>query len=443
MDPLVLESFRRASARVPAYRQLLVEHGIDPASVTTQSDFERLPVLEKRGTFQRFAVADLCLDGTVGDLGSVLTSSGHSGIFAFGLSQKGSEERSAAWIDANLDAIFRVRSHPTLLINCLPMGVKVPTRACTLAETSVREDMVVGLVKAFAAHFAQIILVGEAAFVKRALEFGAEKGVRWSASLVHVILGEEMLAENARTYLSMLLADGALTGARGLILSSMGVGEVGLNLFSEVTPAGPLVPLRRLLHQDSDLRAEFFGPRTTVPSLFAYDPSRIFVEFDSTGRLILTTLDESAQLPLIRYATGDTGAHFRPSPGQLEKLARAGVPEALFGSAPLVAIDGRGQSVTGVDGPVFPEEVKEGIYAEPDLAALTTANFRLRAEAGTVLIRVQLRPGLQPPADLDNRFTDAISRYVRPPFQVGCEAYATFGSGMTLDFERKLDYLGP
>src|SRR6185295_12546343 len=104
-------------------------------------------------------------------------------------------------IDDALDSLFAVRSRPTLLINCLPMGVKVHTQVCTLAETSVRPDMAVGLVKTFGQHFAQIILVGEAAFLKHVLETGMRSGLDWRKYAVHVILGEEPLAENARRYL--------------------------------------------------------------------------------------------------------------------------------------------------------------------------------------------------------------------------------------------------
>lgn len=79
---LALESFQRAAQRVPAYRTLLEEAGVRPAAIRSLQDFGRLPVLDKRTTFQRFAIDLLCLDGQLGRLGSVLTSSGHSGVFA-------------------------------------------------------------------------------------------------------------------------------------------------------------------------------------------------------------------------------------------------------------------------------------------------------------------------------------------------------------------------
>ena len=87
--------------------------------------------------------------------------------------------------------------------------------------------------------------------------------------------------------------------------------------------------------------------------------------------------------------------------------------------------------------------MKEGIYHDAELAALTTANFRLVSGAERVRVRIQLSPGITPTPDVTQRFTTAIGRYLRHPFEVSCEAYEGFGSGMALDYERKFQYLGP
>ena len=204
-NSLALEAFGNAAARVPAYQQILREAGVRAERIRNPTDFEQLPVLEKSGTFQRFDLQDLCVDGFLGRPGTVITSSGHSGIFAFGVTDSDALEASVTWIDDSLDVLFAVRTRPTLLVNCLPMGVKVPSRACTLADTSVRPDMAVGLIKSFGRHFAQVIIVGEAAFLKHVLEVGKRSGLAWRDHLVHMILGEEPLAENARRHLGRTL----------------------------------------------------------------------------------------------------------------------------------------------------------------------------------------------------------------------------------------------
>lgn len=439
---LVLKTFHRIAAQVPAYRMLLNEAGIAPDEIETMADFARLPVLEKHNTFLRFSIEELCLDSQLGRLASVLTSSGHSGVFAFGLTQTGAQLGIVEWIDNLLDTLFAVRSQSTLLINCLPMGVKVHTEACTLAEVSVRPDMAIGLIQTFERHFAQIILVGEAAFVKLLLESGERAGIEWPAHRVHVILGEEPLAENARKYLQGILGIDWRRSDGGIVCSSMGVGEIGLNLFSEVPPLGPLMTLRRVLHEDMRLREAMFGAVDVVPSLFTFDPRRIFVEFDSDGRLLLTTLDPRLRLPLIRYTTGDCGSFVELPESLAPQLEEAGVTCSLLRQIPIVAIHGRGKYATGGGEKVYPESVKEGIYLDPALARLTTANFRIVSGPVCIRIRIQLSPGIISNSEMEKQFKAAISRYVHSCFEVICEPYESFRSGMALDYERKFDYLG-
>lgn len=441
-ENLALAAFRRAAERVPAYRTLLEEAGTQPSQVKTAEDFRRLPILEKRTTFGRFSLAQLCVDGAVGQPASVLTSSGHSGLFAFGLTDREAVAATAEELDDLFDLLFAVRTQPTLLVNGLPMGVKVPTRACTLAETSVRADMIVTLVKNFAPHFRQIILVGEAAFLKHVLELGQSAGIDWPKYRIHVVVGEEPLAENARKYLLSILGRDVRRPEEGMIVSSFGIAELGLNLFAEVPPVAPLILLRRALHENPGLRKEILGDTDFVPSLFTYDPHRIFVEFDHNGRLLLTTLNPHLRIPLIRYASGDRGRFFKLPDSVRPAVEAAGISWETLQELPLAAIQGRGDHALAGTGAVYPEAVKEGIYHDSALARQITANFRLASGADRARIRIQLAPHVARTSELEIKFTEAIARYVRHPIEVSCEPYENFRSGMALDFERKFNYLG-
>jgi phenylacetate-CoA ligase len=438
-----LHAFHHAAKRVPAYRQFLVEAGVAPEEVTTYEQFIQLPLLDKNNTFCRFPIEELCVDGELGQLGSVLTSSGQSGgAFAFGLNDSATQPAAVEWTDNVLDMVFSVRSRKSLLINCLPMGVKVNTNACTLAETSVRPDMAIALVKAFKNHYEQFIIVGDPGFVKHLFELGQETGVEWPKLLVHVILGEETLPENARSYFYDILGIDPDQSGDGVVASSMGIGELGLNLFFEAPCTAPLIRLRRLLHQDADLRQAALGSIEFMPTLFTFDPRRLFVEFDSGNRLILTTLDPYARLPLIRYLTGDSGSWLRLPEDVRTRIEGAGISWNTLQSTPIVMIQGREKYATAGEERIYPEAVKEGIYFDKTLARKTTANFRIVAGKDAALIRIQLSLGVEAEPRLPIEFAAAISQYVRAPFKVSCEPYSVFGSGMSLDYERKFDYLG-
>jgi len=439
----LLTVFHEAACRAPAYRKLLAEAGIEPSQIKSIGDFSRLPVLDKHCTFERFHLAELCVDGRLGEVRWVLTSSGQSGVFSFGLySPKGAKEYRD-YIDYALDAIFQVSSRPTLLLNCLPMGVKLYSEHCTLGETSVREDMAVALVKKFGEYFEQIIFVGVDSFIKHTLELGQRQGVDWKGPLVHVIHGEELLAENARKCIEGIL--GAQTGKpqTGLVAASMGVGELGLNLFFEVPPQRALILLRRALHENPGLRREILGKdTTTAPAVFSYDPNRIYVEFAEADKLVITHLDPARPIPLVRYASDDQGQFLRLSDKVLSALSALGVPVDELEGLPIVAITGRGKSVSAGQARVFPEEVKEGVYHDPELAGMTTGNFRLLPGPKEATVRIQLSPEVQPTETLGRRFAEAVALYCRGPVRVTCEPYDSFRDGMALDYERKFDYLG-
>jgi len=437
----LMEIFHNAAKRVPAYKTLLQESGIRPGDVKTMEDFVRLPILDKHKTFERFRMHELTLDGKLGPIRWVLTSSGQSGIFSFGLYDPPGAEAYKKRIDEALDAIFGVRTRSSLLLNCLPMGVKLYSDFCTLGETSVRSDMACGLVKAFGPYHEQIILVGETGFIKHLLELGIQRGIDWAESLVHVILGEELVAENARKYIEAILATDPGNLETGLIASSMGVAELGLNLFFEVPPLAPIILLRRALHDDIELRREVLGgDATTVPALFNYDPDRIYVEFVG-GKLVITTLDQSRPIPLVRYTSDDDGGFLELPQSARRPLEAVGVDCDALQQLPIVMIHGRGDFVSSGSGRVYPEQVKEGIYRKAELARLTTANFRLRSGDRRAKARIQLAPGVEPSKTINDSFGEAISHYTTCPVEITCERYASFGSGMGVDYERKHDYL--
>lgn len=91
--------------------------------------------------------------------------------------------------------------------------------------------------------------------------------------------------------------------------------------------------------------------------------------------------------------------------------------------------------------PVYPEQVKEGLYCHAALARLTTANFRLASGPVQARLRIQLSPGVAADRSLAGRFAKAIAPCVEAPLELACEEYESFRGGMGLDYERKFAYV--
>lgn len=432
----------RAARNSAAYRELLVEHGIDPSALRADFDPARLPVLTKAATFGRFPLTALMSPVRLSDIADVLTSSGHSGRnFAFRLTARKPYERSWFDIDLGLQQAFCVDDRPTLLVNCLPMGVVFRSRAVTVANVSVREDMACSIIRDVGSRFAQVIVCTDPMFVRRLLDEGDRVGVDWKALNVSLILGEEMLVEAQRDFLAMRLGMDIERDTHRLIGSSYGNGELGLNLLFETRET---ILMRRVLRRGAAAPGwAAKRPRdASVPALFAFNPMRTFIEVldpdaQGFGELCITLLDASAVILLPRFATGDLGRLL--SDAEAAELAREAGCEVPW--LPMVAVSGR--IADRHDRLPAVEQVKDVLYADPSVAARLSGAFRIGQDGDTAFLSLQTAEDADA---LDEGLRQALERRLAQEgmtVEVRLHGPLSFPWRPMLDFERKFAYLAP
>lgn len=439
----LLAEFHRAAEQVPAYQTLLAEHGVRAADVRDVASFTRLcPLLSKANTFDRFPLAHLAAGGRLHDVAEVLTSSGHGGRFSFGVISRAEAATSASFVDSALDPAFGVRTRATLAVNCLPMGVVVSSRCMTVATTSVREDMAVALVKAFGAGYQQVLLIADPLFMKRLTDHAAEQGLAWGRYSTNAVIGDETFGENFRRYVEECLGLAADRRA-GHVLSSFGVGELGLHLCFE-TPA--TVALARAARLTPALAQDLLGgdgpgdPGAWQPAMLAFNPGRTFIEVvepdaHGYGRLAISMLDPARQVPLLRYQTGDVARLLDPA-GVEAVLRRYGV--RVDGVPPaLLALRGREREALPNGSHVG--AYKDALYAQPELARQVSGATRLMFAGGRFTMHVQLVRGARPTTALEQGLLGGIPGPLRPSHLELWE-YAQFPFGMGLDYERKFTH---
>lgn len=444
-EKYLLPCFRRAAARSPAYRILLQEAGVDSATIRSTADFvTRCPVLEKTNTFKRFALDQLLCDDVAPDtLAAVLTSSGHgAGGFALGLSTRAQTKKAPRLIDLGLEMAFAIDSQRSLLINCLPMGVTFNSAAVCVANVSVREDMACAIVQQAGSLFEQIILCGDPLFLKRLCDYSQEIGLDWRRYRVHVIVGEEPFPETFRDYLAGVLGIDPDNPDNGLIGSSMGVGELGLNLFNETRAT---VALRRACIRNPALLKNLTGLDAAVspaPTFLVYNPLCSFVEVinpdqQGIGDLVITVLDANAPVPLMRYSTGDQLQLLAPA--ALREIAST-VPGFVLPSLPLVALHGRARDRLPGGGHV--DLCKETLYRHPEVARQLSGAHHITLEGETLHWEVQAGRGVDVDmAALTGRLHDDLApRLGGRPLRVSVQGYEAFPYGKTIDYERKFAY---
>lgn len=432
----IIPAFTRASSRLPAYKQILIEKKVNAEGIKDIISFRKLaPIITKNDIFPRFGARDLCLDGNFGDVESIMLSSGFSGSFSIDMSTGADHRNLKKMVDFGLQLGFNIDGKKTLLINTLPMGVRVET-SIPIAETSVREDLAVGVIGKFNGNFEQILVIGDPNFLKKLLEYGIENGIDWHKLNVSLISGGDFITENMRVYLETLI--GANSAKGNALAITMGITELGMNLFHETEDT---IKIRKLLVKDKSLYKALFGDeQKLIPLIMHYYPNRVFLESvpdncpDSD--LVFSMLSPALKTPLIRYSPGDCGKIFQYSEIKkilIEKDYPDFIPKLKL---PIVALFGRRNNFVNIGGiKFFSEEVSEILYADFDVAKSITGNFVINKSG---LIEIQL----------GKKYTDILPKLKKLFYEykgivpkMKIYGYSDFPYQRDIDYERKFRHI--
>lgn len=434
----LLPAFKRAATKVPAYKKILEQHGVNYKDIKDVESYKRLvPVIDKESTFPVFEIEDLCVDGSLEMMKTAMTSSGFSGVFSYGINTPRNYRDIAKSIDTALDYIFDITHKNTLLISVVPMGVKITT-SLRLAETSVRPDMALAIIKKFSPKFDQTVIVGDPHFLKKLVEDGRDQGIDWKKIKASLVFGEDWFSESFRSYLGHLMDFDPDKPDDRIIFATMGVAELDLNLFHESRHS---IQLRRLAQRDVAFREALFGKGTKVPpELYHYYPHRIFLEAVSENgidkELVFSMLSPNMLIPLMRYNSRDRGDVI-PYKKLEEILTKTGHLDMLPDlKLPMVWLGGRKDRFMEVDGKqLLPEEIKQGLYEDFEVASLTTGYFRLNKK--DISLEIQLKKGVNISDMNGERLRKALFKYTERELPIVIYEYQKFPYGMELDYEKK------
>ncbi len=432
-----LRAFRHAALSSRAYRAHLERHGIDHRNVTRLSE---VPFTDKRTVFTD-DIDDWLDGGRVSDAAELLASSGSSGLFSVGVTSRSEHRSQERAIDSALRALGAGDDTTTLLLNCLPMGITIPTRLATVATPSVHIEMAVELLARAGTRFDRVVIAAEPLFLK---EFGEtalrSRGAGFAERVAACFVGGEWISESWRDYVSELFGfPASATRERPGVLISMGAAEMGLHALVET----PALRLARGICDTADARLRVFGEdRGYAPSIFTWDPKRFHMEErvheDGVHTLVVTALGRRL-LPLVRYDLDDEALLIDPRVIDAE-LARAGIDMRAAG--PVAAVWGRnGSAISGPGWTLRPEAVKEGLFKMAAHAAVLTGRFRIMAGDGLPEVHVQLRDRARPSPGLTQALAEMASTTAGVPALIRVHEYREYPFHEAGDFQHKAVYL--
>jgi phenylacetate-CoA ligase len=437
----LLKALHRFNRISPAYNVLLKNMGVSAGNIRSIKDFQtKLPVLNKQNFFETFTYPEL-LGKNVKKVKLATSSSGFSGTFAYGFASEKALKSGKTGIDTTLDYWFDISSRKTFLINCAPMGVHIET-SLPLAETSVRSDMALSLIRKISPEFDQTIIVGDPHFLKKLIEEGAQQKVNWKALGISLITGQDWLPETLRTYMARLLDIDPETDEHRGIFATMGMTELGLNVFHE---SKYTVRLRRTLLKDSNLRRRLISSdMKACPTIFHYYPFRTYIEStlaDYRHELLFSILDKKSLIPLMRYSTGDSGEIIRHS--DLLKILDEDYPQLIPDlKLPLGIMCGRLKNEFTIHHErIYLEDIKEGLYSNFEVASKITGLLSLRINAGNAELWIQLRNETQNTEELQKKIIYAVHSFLPIEINVIVFEYHKFPHALEINYERKLSAL--
>ncbi|MFM6004634.1 MAG: phenylacetate--CoA ligase family protein, partial [Sphaerospermopsis kisseleviana] len=80
---IAINLFKTVAATVPAYKAFLATHHINPATIQTLADFQKLPVICKENYISLYTLPELCQDRILGSCDMIAASSGSTGKSTF------------------------------------------------------------------------------------------------------------------------------------------------------------------------------------------------------------------------------------------------------------------------------------------------------------------------------------------------------------------------
>lgn len=416
-EALVL--FKKAAERIPAYRDFLQSHNIDPHTIQTWDDWQTLPIMTKDNYLRHYPLHQLVWDGELTSARIISMSSGSTGEpFNWPRGLK-SVNDAVKILDDLFARVYQTKEKRTLCINAYAMGTWIAgtymlSAIAALADKGhkivsvtpgINHQEIVGIITRLGKEFDQILVMGYAPFLKDTVELAIKQGVRLADYHITFLFSSEHITEKWRRYVLDRVEPGYDATKSLCLYGAADMGIIGME--------SPLIIyIRDLIEKDEQLAKRLFPGTSVLPTIVTYDPTIRFTE--TVDHHFIFTLDSS--LPLIRYDLMDEGRIL--SHQELLSVVRERgyqTPDSLLAWAdqPLLALYGRADVAAMFYGlNIYPENIKSALEI-PALLSVLTGKFTVSTEFNeqqeqSLRVVVELKEGIQATLELKDQVLEAL-----------------------------------
>lgn len=357
-------AFFRAARQVPAYASFLAERraGADTVPETDKENYVKAYPIEARCVGGRIPIQGVTIDESSGSTGT-----------PFNWVRSG-EERHHSHLLISYFASYCFGTGPRITINAFSMGAwatglnmgTAMERNSIVKYTGPDIGKILHTLRVFGPRY-DYLITGYPPFLKHLIDVAAVEGFPLAAYQIDALVGGEGMSEGLREYLLRRFRK---------VFSGYGATDLEIAMAGE-TPVAAAI--RRLARENPAVRQALFGDDSRLPMLFQYNALTHYIEVNSEGELLVTITRGDMLSPRIRYNVHDQGGAARYDE-MAAKLAAAGIDiETLAVQAgvrrlklPFVWVFGRRDYTISVMGAnIYPEDLEQCLYAEPELASIT------------------------------------------------------------------------
>ena len=426
----LLLGFRYVAKYVPAYKDFLKKHNINPKSIKTINDFQKLPITSKENYVLKYEMTSRIIDRRINEIFSIERSSGYSGIPIYWPRLPEEDETTKRHFEFGLVYHACLKKYKTLFIVCFAMGTwpsgeKVSRLMREIARKRKYVFSVINpgpnipetleIIEKMGKYYQHIIVVGYPPFLKNLIEEGMARKFDFSKYKITLVGGGEDNTENWRDYLAKILNVKIEEPGIPKIYSNYGAVDVGLGTALE----SPLsVIIRRLAWKNQKLALHLFG-KEHIPMLFQYNPLLHYVE-EENGEILFTCYNST---PVIRYRIKDRGGAI-PFQKMISSLKKFGIdifdilkskgfnPKRVL-HLPFFYVYGRSDGTIIFRGANIYIENFQAALSNPKIMNYHTGRFEVEKITNQngdpdLLIKIELKPQIAPDNNLKQLFRETV-----------------------------------
>lgn len=422
------ELFQKASVRVPAYKDFLKKHKINPDIVKTYENFRNIPLVEKDNYLRAYPLKALTWDGEFENLYMLSSSSGSTGVPYLWPRGSFQEVEGARFVELFYKYMFDMDKKSTLYVVSFGMGAWIAGTFMTavteiisrkgypilVITPGLEKDLLINLIKQVQDDFDQVLIIGYPPFVKDIIDSGDNLGIDWSKLNLKLMFAAEGFSEQWRDYIHKKI------GSNNPLKTSTNIyGTADSAIMGMETPLSIL--LRRVLLKKNKIN-DFFGD-SRQPTVVQYDPTQRF--FEKIGNELVFTANSG--IPLIRYNLHDNGdiityekvkTTLEENGTSIKKALNKYDSKDFDWKLPFLYLFGRSNFMVNFYGlGIFPEHIKAGLE-DIRVSNLLSGKFNMKTETDKrhnqkLIINIELQRDTDPNKSIDKLVLESLLNHLK------------------------------